>query len=89
MEHQNAWASPPYRFGSSFASIMGNKALLTAWCPVPTTVIFSRFFAAIIGLKAQNIQLRRVGTFMNSFLFCEAYTRLVHAVDCIYDTTDQ
>jgi len=38
------------------------------WWLVPTTDILARVLAERRGLKAQNIQFRRVGTLMNNFL---------------------
>lgn len=61
---QKASASPPYLFGSSFASITGSKAAPIVAVPLPTTFSFAKVLAEINGLNNQNIQVMNVGTFM-------------------------
>ena len=65
---QNASASPPYRFGSSFASMWGSKADCKEEVEVPTTAILAKVAEGIIALNAQKIQVNHDGTLIKNFL---------------------
>jgi len=71
---QKAEPSPPYRFGSSWASMVGKRACLMARWPDPTMDIFARVLAEMRGLNIQNIQLSRVGTLTKNFRYWENIT---------------
>lgn len=60
-------ASPPYLFGSSFASMRGNSSGPIVFGPVPIMLNFSIVFAGTSALNNQKTHAMSVGTLMKNF----------------------
>ena len=70
MPHSKSGASPPYFFGSSFASMIGSSSAPIVFAPVPTTDIFASVAAERSGLKSQKTHVSSVGTLMKNLRDC-------------------
>jgi hypothetical protein len=64
---QKASASPPYRFGSSLSSMIGDRAAFSVGIPLPTTLILATVFADNKDLKIQKTQVMNEGTLTKNF----------------------